>query len=818
MIDTGTRRADDPAASRALDVQLDALRAAGAEVVEVDGVGEEQLASALSILADVGVTGELILLAVASASPRPPLEGLSRVTVWHAGRCDPSLHAILESQLQRRSQRRVPDIDCDPLWTVRLPEEEGAALLAESLGALSNGRAGVRATRGDDAGHSPPPFLVSGAYDQEDRLLPGPVWTAVDLPEQADHPGPERLVDLRSGVLWQRPVGGVGSGSLRFVSAANPHVVGLRLEAGGADLAGQPALRPPDGGCGYSAKYVEGVEVASTGVTGPGSGGGSRIVVAARQRATALGGAVESLERLAFWEAHGGGSHPPADVTAGLAAAEKVGFDGLLSAHRAAWADRWKQAGVWIEGSPADELAARFAVFHLLGAAADGGESAVGPRGLTGDAYAGHVFWDADVFVLPALAAIRPAAARSMLQYRINRLPAARRRASAAGRRGARFPWESARDGSDVTPPWVRDRTGRMVAIRTGRHEIHIVADVAWSACLYAEWTADDQFLEVGRGRDLLIETARYWASRIRLDRSGRGHLYGVMGPDEYHQVVDDNAFTNVMARWNLRKAAGLFDSGDRLDSSVPDHAGISEEARAWTALASGLVDGWDPQQMIYEQFAGYYELERLMVRDIAEPPVAADLVIPPERVAGSQLIKQADTLMLYHMIPDDVPPGSLGATLDYYGPRTAHGSSLSPAIHASLLARAGRADEALGMFRLAARLDLDDVTRTTSRGLHLATMGGVWQALAYGFLGLRCESGRLHIDPHLPTEWSALRLRFSFRATSVEVRADRRRVDMICDSPLEVVVCSAGAVTVEPPGRTWTLPLGGDGSVGRDV
>ena len=386
-----------------------------------------------------------------------------------------------------------------------------------------------------------------------------------------------------------------------------------------------------------------------------------------------------------------------------------------------------------------------------------------------------------------------------MLQYRVDRLPAARRTAASAGRRGARFPWESARDGTDVTPHWVRDHSGQVVPIRTGRHEIHIVSDVAWAAWTYAEWSGDEQFLSDGPGRDLLLETARYWASRIRVDRTGRGHLYGVMGPDEYHQVVDDNAFTNVMARWNLRTAAMLASRGS------PAGSGAGEEAAAWLALASRLVDGWDSRRHTFEQFAGYYRLEGLMVRDIAEPPVAIDLVIPPERVAGSQLIKQADTLMLHHMVPDEVPPGSLGPTLDYYGPRTAHGSSLSPAVHASLLARAGRADDALSMFRLAARLDLDDVTGTAHGGLHLATMGGVWQALAYGFLGLRADSGALRVDPQLPSDWSALTLRFFFRGVPVEVRADHRRVSVACEAPIQVRVWSGRVVTARPPGRTWS-------------
>ena len=281
------------------------------------------------------------------------------------------------------------------------------------------------------------------------------------------------------------------------------------------------------------------------------------------------------IERLAAWTT---ANSVPAwdDALERLAAVERAGFDRLLAEHRQAWARLWLDAEVTIEGDADDQLTARFAVFHLLAAAADDGEAAVGARGLTGPAYGGHVFWDADVFVLPALAAIRPSAARAMLDYRIRRLPAARAAANAAGRRGARFPWESAGDGSDVTPQYARGRRGELIPIRTGQHEVHIVADVAWAAAEYAAAGPETTLFLAGAGRDLVFDTARYWASRARRDWDGRAHLCGVMGPDEYHEVVDDNAFTNVMARWNLQCAAALVESGGG-DGVGPWRGGRSE-------------------------------------------------------------------------------------------------------------------------------------------------------------------------------------------------------------------------------------------------
>ena len=241
--------------------------------------------------------------------------------------------------------------------------------------------------------------------------------------------------------------------------------------------------------------------------------------------------------------------------------------------------------------------------------------------------------------------------------------------------------------------------------IRTGELEDHIVADVAWAACRYADWTADGEFLH-GPGRELLLDAARFWASRVCWDPDGRAHINGVIGPDEYHVMVDDNAFTNVMARWNLRRAADLAEQAD---------GATAEEPGAWRRLAAALVDGYDATSGRYRQFAGFDDLEPLLIGELARPPVAADLLLGRERVRAAQVVKQADVLMLHLLVPEETAPGSLAANLAFYGPRTAHGSSLSPAVHAALLARAGDPDRALELFRLACRLDLDDLTGTTA-------------------------------------------------------------------------------------------------------
>jgi trehalose/maltose hydrolase-like predicted phosphorylase len=677
----------------------------------------------------------------------------------------------------------------DPAWTVTLQVDPRLERVAEALCSLADGRFGTRGSREEDGAGSAPLTLAAGVYHDPGggtTLLPGPVWTGLEAAAPDGHD--RRELDLHGGVLrrtWQAR-DGARFRSLRFASLARPGVVGLRAEGPAGALGAGPALLDPGNGIGFEEGRHGDIVWARTRAAG---GGG--ITAAACQHTTGDGRVVE---RLAVYLADPDRAPPPGAAVERLAEVEAVGFDRLLAEHRAAWAVRWADAGVTIQGDPDAELAVRFALFHLLGSAAGQGEAAVGARGLTGPVYAGHVFWDADVFVLPVLAAVHPAAARAMLEYRIRRLGPARELAAAQGRAGARFAWESAAHGTEVTPRWATDRQGNRVRIRTGELEDHIVADVAWAACRYADWTGDAAVLD-GPGRALLLEGARYWASRARWDEAGRAHIDGVIGPDEYHVEVDDNAFTNVMARWNLRRAAEL---AERTGGAT------AEEVAAWRRLADALVDGYEPATGRYRQFAGFDDLEPLLIGELARPPVAADLLLGRDRVRAAQVVKQADVLMLHLLVPEETAPGSLAPNLAFYGPRTAHGSSLSPAVHAALLARAGDPGAALELFRVACRLDLDDLTGTTAGGLHVATMGGVWQALAAGFLGLRPTGQALGMDPRLPAAWQAVELRLRYHGRRLHLRAGHDRLELLTDGPVPVHLPGPPARTVVPPGGRW--------------
>ena len=534
------------------------------------------------------------------------------------------LTRVLSDQLERRKRWDVPELDDDPGWTITIdgldPQLER---VHESLLTLADGRLGTRGAPIFDHPSAAPGVVLAGAYTGEGSstaLAPCRDWTRLQPTPRTPRRITRRL-DLAAGLL--REEGQITS--LRFSSLARPGTVALRAHAE------RTTIRR-------------------------GRERGSAAVVATlhdRRRG-------QAFERLGSYDCE------PSVAQAALADAKEAGFERLLREHREAWARRWREAEVVIEGDPELQRAVRFALFHLISSVGDRGEAAVGARGLSGAAYSGHVFWDSDVFVLPFLAATHPAAARAMLEYRIRRLPAARAAARALGRAGSRFAWESAADGRDVTPASARLTTGDLVRIRAGELEEHIVGDVAWAAAHYLAWTGDDAFA-TGAGRELLLETARYWASRVRVDQDGRTHIYGVIGPDEYHEPVDDNAYTNVLARWNLRQAAA--------------QVGVDELERThWLAIADALVDGLDRASGIYEQFSGFFDLEPLVIEEIApRRPIAADLLLGAERTAEAQVLKQPDVLMLHHLLPEEVAPGSLDriSTSTSRGPRTAVRSRL---------------------------------------------------------------------------------------------------------------------------------------------
>jgi trehalose/maltose hydrolase-like predicted phosphorylase len=456
-----------------------------------------------------------------------------------------------------------------------------------------------------------------------------------------------------------------------------------------------------------------------------------------------------------------------------MARCRALGWRGMVAAHETAWQQRWDASDVVIEGDDEVQQALRFAVYHLTSAANPEDERvSVGARGLTGDAYFGHVFWDTETYLLPFYTATWPEAARAMLMYRYHTLPGAREKAAAMGYKGALYAWESADTGEETTPERVVGTDGAMIDILTGRMEQHISADIAYAVWQYWRATGDDAFF-IDAGAEILLETARFWASRAVTEADGKRHIRHVIGPDEYHEDVDDNAFTNVMARWNI--ARGL-ETIELLRTRWPKRASALRERLAlveaelgdWRDAVGRIVTGFDPATGLYEQFAGYHKLEPIDLSLYADRKVPIDVVLGRERTQRSQVIKQADVVALLALLPEAFPGTAAEANFRCYEPRCGHGSSLSPAMHALVAARLGDTELALSYLDRIARLDPDP---NAAGGVRIAGLGGIWQAIVLGFGGLDISGDTLAINPKLPPRWRSLAYQACFQGRRVAIR-----------------------------------------------
>lgn len=436
--------------------------------------------------------------------------------------------------------------------------------------------------------------------------------------------------------------------------------------------------------------------------------------------------------------------------------------------HEARFAESWETADVRCESSPATTQALRFNAYHLRIAADHDPRVSVGARTLSGRAYEGHVFWDVEVFMLPYYLRTVPAIARSLLLYRYHTLDGARQRARELGYRGACYAWESTVNGADATPRRiVLKSSGKEVPIYTGYEQVHVSADIAYGIWRYWQATGDAEFLQIA-GAEILLETARFWASRC-VAEGGRYHIRDVTGPDEYHHTVNDNAYTNWMARFNLEKALWARQwlaehHPERWVSLQSSLALPNEELEAWQTLIRDLYVPRPNAQGVIEQFEGFFDLRdyHLSAAERFRPPLQR--LFEAEATNASQIIKQADVLMLPFLFPETFSPELLAANYNYYEPRTDHGSSLSPPVHAALAARLGRLDDAQHYWRESLWLDLSNTMGNSALGVHAASMAATWQALVFGILGVRFSEQGPVVSPEAPQrllkEWGTVHVK----------------------------------------------------------
>lgn len=459
--------------------------------------------------------------------------------------------------------------------------------------------------------------------------------------------------------------------------------------------------------------------------------------------------------------------------------APTVSFDELAATSERRWRQRWETSTIEIDGDRLAEGALRFAAFQLIGAASpDDPRAGIGARLMSGFGYRHHVFWDADIFVVPYLTITQPDLARCHLGYRFRGLDGARRKASRLGRSGAFYAWEAAGTGDEVTPTWSQPASGPPIRIWTGEIEEHITADVAWTSDHYWRWTGDDSFL-AEEGVEMIVEGSRYWADRLEVEDDG-AHIRDVIGPDEYHIHVDDSFYTNLLAAWQLRRAATAL---EWLAARHPERHRVLAEDRGWEpGLAerlAGLAEHVvlrSREDGVWEQHAGFFALEPVDL-SLYEPRLRSmyDL-LGEERLQTTAVIKQPDVLMAGVLLPE-MSGGieALAANWRYYAPKSDHGSSLSLGFHSLAAALLGLVDEAYDSFLRAAAIDLGDTMGNGSAGIHAACQGGLLQAALFGFAGLSLSGPEPEVAPNLPGHWKSMGFTFVHRGTRHERVLDNK-------------------------------------------
>ena len=448
-------------------------------------------------------------------------------------------------------------------------------------------------------------------------------------------------------------------------------------------------------------------------------------------------------------------------------------YTALRTAHEAAWAEVWQASDVVIEGDSAAQRATRYNLFQVLIAASRHDDrGSIPAKTLSGLGYRGHVFWDTDIFIVPFLTFTQPALARNLLAYRYHTLPGARRKAWGTGYEGAMFAWESADTGDEVTPRWVPGPQGEeLVRIWCGDIELHITADVAYAIWNYWQATGDDELMR-RYGAEVILDTAVFWGSRAKYNAErDRYELTDVIGPDEYHEHVDNNTFTNRMVQWHLEMAlevlAWLRRENPGRAAELERQLDLTpERLKHWADIISCMLVLYDPENNLSEQFEGFFDLEDVNLADYEPRTQSMQAILGIKGINRSQVLKQADVLMLLYLLRDRYDRQTLQTNWDYYAPRTDHtyGSSLGPAIHAILACELDKVEEAYEHFMRAALVDLEDARGNTADGIHAASAGGLWQAVVFGFGGIHLTDDGPVATPRLPPHWTRLKFRLQHR------------------------------------------------------
>lgn len=462
------------------------------------------------------------------------------------------------------------------------------------------------------------------------------------------------------------------------------------------------------------------------------------------------------------------------------------GYNALFEESVAKWKEKWSNMEIHIESeNEFDQLAIRFAHYHLMTMTpAHDNRFGIAAKGLTGEGYKGHSFWDTEVFILPFFIYTFPDVAKSLLEYRYLTLSGARKKAADNGFEGAMYPWESAFTGEEVTPVWgaVDIITGTATKIWSGFIEQHITADIAYAVWQYYKITGDQDFMN-RCGYEMIFDTATFWASRLEWNESSNSyHINNVIGPDEYKEHVNNNAFTNHMAHHNISLAINYYEElkGSPLLERIEKTASVHDAYAKWQEKIDFI---YLPQprneDLVIPQDDTYLQKQIIDLTKYKNQTQVGSMFqdYNLEQVNNIQVSKQADIMVLFYLLENKFSQEVKRANWNYYEPKTLHDSSLSLSTHCVLACDMDDRTLAYSLFEKAARIDLGPNMKSSDHGMHTASIGGVWQSVVCGFGGVRMLDGKLRIDPKLPKQWKELAFPIYWQGDRLEVKVTNHGV-----------------------------------------
>jgi kojibiose phosphorylase len=461
------------------------------------------------------------------------------------------------------------------------------------------------------------------------------------------------------------------------------------------------------------------------------------------------------------------------------------GYQQLKQEHQHVWDKKWELMDIKIAGNQLDQLAVHFNLYHnVIATPAHSEYLPIGARGLSCQAYQGAAFWDQEIFNLPMFLFTETKTAKNILKYRYHTLDGARKKAKDLGYDGAFYAWISGKSGQELCPSFFfKDViSGRKIRNHFNDWQIHVSPDISYTIWKYYIATDDLDFV-VDYGSEILFEVARFLHSRVHYNQyKDQYEIIRLLGPDEYHENVDNNAFTNYQTRYALKKALYFY---YKMENEYPEKLKAlkekidlqEKEVTAWQEIAERIYLPEPDENMLIEQFDGYFDLEDTTAEVLEERLIDKQEYWGwPNGVAVfTQVIKQADVIQLFTM-HDIFSEEVLAANYDYYEPRTQHGSSLSPSQYAIVAARLGRAEEAYDYFEASAFIDLMSTNKAVSGGtfiggVHTAAAGGIWQLIVNGFAGMNINRKGLSFMPILPEEWDSVEFKLNYKANKLKIK-----------------------------------------------